>query len=174
MTLQERIVARPSRPEAPELPPLVKRTRVRMLGWTLGLLVVAAGATLVVLAMLGGESFEEMYEAESGLAIGAIHAPGYVAPQRWIGESDMTLEEFELRRAIREAFGETRDSTRFVPAAAGDFELRQAIREAFGETRDYTRFVPSATVEPLSPATASDQSPDFCSELTHVGLMCIR
>ena len=96
MTLtKERTVVIPPREKAPERPP---RKPVRWLGWTFGLLVVGAGATLIVLAMLGvgSETFEELYEAESGVAIGAIHEPGYVMPQRWVGESDMTLEEFEL------------------------------------------------------------------------------
>lgn len=97
MTLtRDRTVVLPPREKTPERPPRPSRTPVRWLGWTFAALVVAAGATLVVLAMLGGETFEEMYEAESPLAMGAIHEPGYVMPQRWVGESDMTLEEFEI------------------------------------------------------------------------------
>ena len=96
MTLtEERTVVLPPKQKIPEIRP--PRTPVRWLGWTLGLLVVAAGAVLVVLAMVqGGESFEELYEAESGLAIGAIHEPGFEPTTYHIGQSDMTLEEFEM------------------------------------------------------------------------------
>lgn len=81
----------------PEVQPAPRPPRkpVRWLGWTLGLLIVAVGATFAVMALTAGESFEELYEAESELVLGAIHEPGYVAPVRWVGESDMTLEEFE-------------------------------------------------------------------------------
>jgi len=115
--------------------------------------IVAGGATLVVLAMLqGGESFEELYEAESGLVLGAIHEAGFEPTTYFIGESDGTLEEFEARR--------------------------EAVRSAFGETRDYSRFVP-APVEVASPpmlsTTITYERPGFCAE--HFGtlpLVCVR
>ena len=96
MTLTEhRTVVLPPKEKAPEVRP--PRTPVRWLGWTFGLLVVAAGAVLVVLAMVqGGESFEELYEAESGLALGAIHEAGFESTTYFVGQSDMTLEEFEM------------------------------------------------------------------------------
>ncbi len=92
MTLtRERPVVTPTQ----KIPPRPTRTPVRWLGWMVGFLVVAAGAALVVMAFNGGESFEELYEAESGLTIGQIHEPGYEAPTWFVGQSDMTLEEFE-------------------------------------------------------------------------------
>lgn len=74
------------------------RPAVRWLGWTVGVALVAAIAVLTILALQEptGESFESLYEAESELSLGAVHVAGYETPQRWVGNSDMTLEEFEM------------------------------------------------------------------------------
>lgn len=139
MTVTERTVARPQVKESPRrrtLPPWQP-----ILAWTFGILVVAAAAVLVVLAFLmEGESFEEIYEAESGLALGAIHEPGFEPTTYFVGQSDGTLEEFEARRA--------------------------AIVAAFGETRDYTQFVPVPVAVPAPPSLsmpAGDATPELCN-----------
>lgn len=138
MTVTERTIARPPTTESQE-----RRTRTRwrtILGWTFVLVVVAAGAILVVLAFLTDQdSFEELYEAESGLALGAIHEPGFEPTTYFIGQSDGTLEELEARR--------------------------EAIESAFGETRDYTRFVPAPIAVPAPPTLSmptNDASPGLC------------
>ena len=78
----------------PEEPPRDSDKPVRWIAWTFSILVVAAAA--LILTSDTTEPFDSIYENGSPLAYGAVHEPGFDVGFRWIGESDMTLEEFEM------------------------------------------------------------------------------
>jgi hypothetical protein len=87
---------------APRKPPVRPRRRpVRWIEWSIVFVVAAMAVTAYLLTRDGWtagepvEAFEDVYEAESGLSYGARHDPTFALAPRWVGESDMTLEEFE-------------------------------------------------------------------------------
>jgi len=93
--------------EPPRQPPTGAGTPVRWIAWTFSILVVAAAAiAALVLAAETTEPFDAVYENGSPLAFGAVHESGIDPGVRWIGESDMTLEEFEMFRAYEASTGE--------------------------------------------------------------------
>ena len=92
---------------APQEPPRDDEKPVRWIAWTFSILVIAAAAiAALILASETTEPFDAIYENGSPLAYGAVHEPGFDVGFRWIGESDMTLEEFEMFRAYEASTGE--------------------------------------------------------------------
>ena len=92
--------------EPPKEPPAEQRP-VRWIAWSFSILVLAAAAiTALVMTRGGEEAFADLYEAESPLAYGAVHEPGFTVAPRWVGESGPTLEEFEMIQGYRASVGE--------------------------------------------------------------------
>ena len=110
---------------------------VRWIAWTFSIIVLAAAAiAALVLASDSTEPFEEIYEAGSPLAYGAVHEPGFEVGFRWGGESDMTLEEYEIIRGYEATIGEAdRVLERYVnPATITSFTPQQlaALQASLG------------------------------------------
>ena len=93
--------------EPPSEPPRDSGRPVRWIAWTFSILVIAAAAiAALIIASDTTESFESIYENGSPLASGAVHEPGFDVGFRWVGDSDMTLEEFEMFQAYEASTGE--------------------------------------------------------------------
>jgi hypothetical protein len=92
----------------PKQPPKEPRRPVRWIAWTFSIIVLAAAAiaALIITNGSGGESFDEIYEAGSPLAYGAVHEPGFEIAPRWVGESGPTLEEIEMLQGYESSVGE--------------------------------------------------------------------
>jgi hypothetical protein len=92
---------------APQEPPRDDDKPVRWIAWTFSILVVAAAAiAALIIASETTEPFDSIYENGSPLAYGAVHESGIDVGFRWVGESDMTLEEFEMFAAYEATTGE--------------------------------------------------------------------
>lgn len=133
------------REERPPPEPVTTRP-VRWIAWTFSIIILAGAAIAAVLLTRDTtEPFESIYEAESGLSYGAVHEPGFDVGFRWVGASDMTLEEFEMFQAYEASTGEAdRILERYIPAGAG-FMPRQldALQASVGEAdRVLERYFP--------------------------------
>ena len=121
--------------EPPKQPP---QRPVRWIAWTFSIIVLAAAAiAALILASDSTEPFDELYEAASPLTYGAVHEPGFDVGFRWVGESDMTLEEYEMFRGYEATAGQAdRVLERYVePTAITSFTPQQlaALQASLGD-----------------------------------------
>jgi hypothetical protein len=135
----------------PTEPPSDSEKPVRWIAWTFSILVVAAAAiAALILAGETTEPFDEIYESGSGLAYGAVHEPGFEVGFRWAGESDMTLEEFDMFQAYEASVGEAdRVFERYIVESGFTAAELAALQASTGEADR----VLIQSVGPVSPRT---------------------